>query len=243
MRERYGALYYLGVGGLFVLIGMLSLFGWGAWTLRSVWVHVYVLHDASQTEDDRVEAAYALGQDGRVNQRQLWDIAMRKPLPTLARYVVAESLTGEAATADPEGYGASVSKSEEWPVWLRLLLTRPMAYCAALNLPVARGSLAELKKNPDHAIALWATYALAAGSEGDPAESAALRREAKTEGLDRKLAELLVGALDTRDLAERLKELDKATRWLRLNHPVCAEVWKGWRMDGDRVVREKGAGK
>lgn len=236
LRERYGALYYLGVAGLGLMVALLGWFAWGAWTLRNVWVQVYVLHDPSRPEPDRIQAAYDLSRDARINQRQLWDVGLRKSLPPLARYVVVEALTAEAAAADPRGYGASVARSEGWPAWLRLLLTRPMAYAAAFDLPVARGSLAELARSPDHATALWATFALAEGSEGEPAHDASLRREAATDGPDRPLAAHLVAALDSARLEDRLKALDAATLWLRHNHPEAAALWKGWEVVGDRLV-------
>ena len=57
--ERYGGLYYLGIAGLVVLCGLLAWFGWGVWSLRSVWANVYVLNDPRRAEGDRVAAAYA----------------------------------------------------------------------------------------------------------------------------------------------------------------------------------------
>jgi hypothetical protein len=236
-RERYGALFYLGIGGLLVVLALLGWFAWQAWSLRALWSNIYVLHDSKRGEVERIEAAYALSRDPRVNQRQLWDIALRRPLPPLARYVVAEALTAEAADADPRGYGAAVARSEGWPVWLRLLLTRPMAYAAALDLPVARESLALLARNPDRATALFATYALAEGSEGDDAMAAALRRSAEADGPDRDLAALLVSALDANRLDGRLTALDSATLWLRTHHPEAARLWDGWEVVGDRLVR------
>lgn len=236
LSERYGALYYLGIAGLGVLVALLVWFAWGAWTLRTVWVEVYVLHDPSRLDSERIQAAYALSRDPRINQRQLWDIGLRKSLPPLARYVVVEALTAEAAASDPPGYGASVARSEGWPAWLRLLLTRPMAYAAAFDLPVARKSLAELARSPDHATALWATFALAEGSEGESAFDAALRREAGTDGPDRALAAHLVAALDSARLEDRLKALDAATLWLRHHHPGAAALWAGWEAAADRLV-------
>src|SRR4051794_21868382 len=73
MREKYGALYFLGIGGLLVLILIIGWFAWNAWSMRTVWTNVYVLHDPSRPELARLQAAYELGRDPRVNQRQLWD--------------------------------------------------------------------------------------------------------------------------------------------------------------------------
>lgn len=236
-REKYGALFYLGAGGLALVVALLGWFTWGVWTLRPTMARVYVLHDENRSESERVAAAYALSRDPHMNQRQLWDIALRKRLPPLARYVVAEGLTAEAATADPRAYGAAVARSEGWPVWLRLLLTRPMAYAAALGLAVPRPSLRELARSPDRATALWATYALAAGPEGEPGSAGDLRRRARAEGPDRGLAGFLAAALDETRLEERFKALDDATAWLRTHHPEAAVLWEGWRVEGDRLVR------
>ena len=61
-REKYGALFYLGVGGLVVIVALVGWFAWQAWSLRDVWTNVYILHDARRSEPDRVQAAYALAQ-------------------------------------------------------------------------------------------------------------------------------------------------------------------------------------
>ncbi len=147
--ERFGALFYLGVVGLIVLLTLVGWFGWSVWTLRSIWWNVYVLHDPKRPDADRNAAAYAFSHDPAVNQRQLWDVALRKDLPPLARYVVAEGLTDEAAAADPKGYGLAVVRSEGWPDWLRLLLLRPLAYRAAAGHPLPREALAELRQTRD----------------------------------------------------------------------------------------------
>jgi hypothetical protein len=239
VSEKYGSLFYVGIGGLLVVIALVAWFAWGTWSLRAVWSNVYVLHDAGRSESDRVAAAYTLSRDSRVNQRQLWDISLRRPLPPLARYVVAEALTAEAAVADPRAYGVGVARSEGWPAWLRLLLTRPMAYAAALDLPVDRDSLAELARNPDPATTLWATFALAVGPSGDPESATALRKAATTDTPDRELAALLVKALESPREPERIEALDAATLWLRTHHPEAAKLWNGWLVrDGLLVHRD-----
>jgi hypothetical protein len=235
-REKYGALFYLGVGGLVLVVALVGWFAWGAWSLRSVWSNVYVLHDEHRGEPERVQAAYALSRDPRVNQRQLWDIALRRPLPPLARYVVAEALTAEAAAADPRGYGVAVARSEGWPAWLRLLLTRPLAYAAALGRPISRGPLGELAQHSDPTVAFWARYALSAAPGGDPEAQTALRLAASTDGPERDLARSLVEALDAPRPADRLRALDAATVWLRRHHPEAARLWDGWEVRGDRLV-------
>jgi hypothetical protein len=235
-RDKYGGLLYLGAIGLVVVCGLVAWFGWNAWSLRNVWINIYVLHDQQRSEADRVQAAFALGRDPRLNQRQRWDICLRKPLPVLARYLLAESLNAEAATADPRGYALTVARSPDWPVWLRLLLTRPLAYAAAQGDPIAVEPVRELRdRAEDPAIRLWADFALAAAAPGDPAATAALNRVATSDEPSRPLAQLLLEALNARG-NERRNQLDAATLWLRAHHPATAEAWAGWRVEGDRLV-------
>jgi hypothetical protein len=235
--ERFGALFYLAVFGLVVIVALLAWFGWSVWSLRGVWANVYRLHDTGRPEAERVEAAYALAHDPAVNQRQLWDIALRTTVPPLGRYVVAEGLTAEATEADPSGYGAAVARSEGWPVWLRLVLLRPLAYRAALDLPVPRDSLRVLADHDDPSIALWATYALAAGSRGDPEARKTLRENAGRDGPTQPLARILNAALESTRLDDRLQALDQATLWLRHHQPDAASLWKGWEVTDGRLVR------
>src|SRR5919112_355497 len=95
--EKYGGLYYLGIAGLFVLVGLIGWFAYGVWSLRDVGARIYVLHDRRRPEAERIQAAGALARDPRVNQRQLWDMCVREQgLPPLARYLIAEALTAEA---------------------------------------------------------------------------------------------------------------------------------------------------
>lgn len=234
--ERYGGLFYLGIGGLFVMLALLTWFGWSAWNLRAVWRNVYVLHEESRPESERIQAAYDLGHDPNVNQRQLWDVALRKPLPDLARYLIAESLTAEAAIADPRAYGIAVAKSEGWPDWLRLLLVRPMAYASALGLPIEKPALIELSKNPDRFIALWAVAALAIGPGHDPEYGTYLREEAFSEVPEQDLAMILVKALEATKEPDRIAALNEATIWLRGHYPEAVKVWKGWKEQGGKLL-------
>ena len=152
----------------------------------------------------------------------------------LARYLVAESLPAEAAEDDPRGYALSVARSEGWPGWLRVLLARPPAYSAALGRGVPREPLAELARNPDPAVSLWADAALALSGDEPSAKAV---RDAATSGPDRErgLARHLVAALDARNLADRVAALDAATLWLRDHLPDAAEVWRGWVVRNGRV--------
>ena len=137
--QKYGGAYYLGIGGLAVVIALVGTFALQAWSLRDVWNDVYILHDPKRPDDDRIQAAWRLSRSPKVSQRQYWDIALRKPLPPLARYLMAESLTDDAVTPDPRGYAMAVAYSKDWPSWLRLLILRPtlVAGAGGVELPVA----------------------------------------------------------------------------------------------------------
>jgi hypothetical protein len=230
-RQKYGGLFSLGILGLVVLVALIGWFVHGAWELRGVWTNVYVLHDSHRTDAERVQAASTLSRDPRVGQRNYWEMSLRKPLPGLARYVLAEALTAEIVASDPRGYGAAVAKSPGWPNWLRLLLTRPLAYAAVRGDEVPRRSLDELSRNPDPALALWASFALAAARDGDPAAAGALTREADREGPNRELARLLLAALRAHGDARTIL-LDQATLWLRTHHPEASQLWADWEVRG-----------
>jgi hypothetical protein len=234
-HERYGSLLYLGLAGLVIVVSLVGWFAWEAWSLRDVWTSVYVLHDRQRSEPERVQAAFALSRDPRVNARQRWDICLRRQSPDLARYIVAESLGADAATADPRGYALTVARSPDWPVWLRLLLTRPMAYAAAGGAAIPAAPLRELRDRADDpAIGLWADFALAASTPADPAATDRLTAVARGDGPNRVLAETLVAALRAAG-TDRTRHLDEATAWLRTNHPEAARIWSGWKVEGSRL--------
>ena len=233
---RFGALFYLGVAGLVLVLALVGWFAWGAWTLRAVWGRVYILHDPGRSEAERVQAAFDLSRDPRVAQQELWAISLRKSLPPIARYVVAEGLTAEAVRPNPRGHGLAVARSEGWPDWLRLLLARPMAYAAACGQPVDREALEELAERTDPILVLWARYTLAASRGGAPSSESILRATAVRDGPYRSLATWLVAALDAPRLAERRANLDTASLWLRTGHPEAAPLWNRWEIRGDRLV-------
>jgi hypothetical protein len=235
-RQKYGSLLYLGLGGLVVIATLVGWFAWSAWSLGDVWSNIYALHDPKRPEAERVGAAYALAIDRRVNQRQLWDMCLRRPLPPLARYVLAEALTAEAASADPRGYAMAVSRSEGWPAWLRLLLVRPIAYAAERGVAFPRAPLDELRKNPDPTVGLWATAAVALM---DPAGAATndLEQACGAEGPDRELACLLRDSARSGKGSEAARRsLDRATAWLRAHHAGAAALWAGWEVRDGRLV-------
>ncbi len=240
--ERFGALFYVGIGGLVVMVSLLGWFAWSVWSLRTVWTNVYVLHDPQRSDGERIEAAYLFSHDPAVNQRQLWDVALETKLPPLARYVVAESLTEEAAAADPRGYGLAVARSEGWPDWLRLLLVRPLAYRAATDLPLPREALAELRRSHDPATLLWSTYALAEGSKGDAEAVESLRGSAQGKTPEAPLAAFLFQAQEATRYSDRVQALDDATLWLRRHHPEASRLWNGWEVENDRLVPRRSTG-
>jgi hypothetical protein len=233
--ERFGGLFYLGIGGLAVLLALVGWFGWRLWQLRPVWERVYLLNDPSRPEAERVQAAYDLAREPEFNDRQRWDLALSRVPPPLARYLLAESLTAEAIAADPSAYALAVARSEGWPDWLRLLLIRPMALDdGRLGLP--RDPLAELRAHPDPAINLWAAYVQAVARD-DPEAAAFLRSPAGADAGMGELGASLAGALDARGEARRAL-LDRATLWQRRHHADSARLWDGWVVRGDSVERE-----
>ncbi len=235
--EKYGGMYFLGLAGLVVVIGLVSWFAIGVWSLRAVWSDIYTLHDESRPTPERVQAAYALSRDPRVTPPQRWEMCLRKPLPELARYVLAESLAAEILRADPRHYSLMVARSPGWPDWLRLLLVRPLAYAAAEGLASPRDPLLELGRHQDPAIRLWADFARSASPDvaSDPAAGKELVRTAADDGPNRELAVLLREALRA-ERGERARLLDRATLWLRAGHPDSAQVWEAWEVRGDRLA-------
>src|SRR5208282_2090035 len=114
-REKYGTLFYLGILGLIVLVTLVGWFGYRVWSLRDVWAKIYVLNDAGEPEARRIQAAFSLGHDPRVEQRQLWDLSLRRGLPELARDILAEGIGPELVAEDPQGYVTAVARSPDWP--------------------------------------------------------------------------------------------------------------------------------
>jgi hypothetical protein len=240
--ERYGSLFWLGLAGIVVLLGILAWFAWGVWSLRRTFREIYVLHDASRSEPDRIQAAYALSRDPRATDRQRWDIAFRKPLPPLARYLVAESLSAEAISGDPRGYVLAVARSEGWPEWLRLLIARPLAYAAAQGTRLPRDLVREIARADDPCLRLWTAFTLAALGDDAPEARPLLERTAAADDPNRELAGLLLEALDARP-TRRDAILNRATLWLRSHHPESAKLWEGWKdVDGRLVRRDQPAG-
>jgi len=225
-REKYGSLFYLGILGLATVVALVTWFGFGVWSMRSVWTNIYRLHDETRSETERVRAAIDLAQDSRVNERQRWDICLRKPLPPLARVVLAKSLTAEAASADPRGYALTIARSPGWPNWLRVLLARPMAYAAVEGVIFPRDALAELRANSDRGVALWGSF-LDAQQENlaDPGLQE-LEQASAGQGWERDYAHLLLEAARLRESPDRqIPLLDRATDALLARHPNLHPLW------------------
>jgi hypothetical protein len=235
--EKYGGLYYLGVSGLGILVLLVVWFSLSLWNLRGYLGEVYVLHDAKRSEVDRVNAALSLSRSPQANQRRYWDDALDRTLPTLARYLMGESLTAEAADADPRGYALSVARSEGWPDWLRALLVRPMAYGAAAGRSFPAEPLAELRRNADPMVGLWAAYVEVEQSKDDDSPRSFLAEQATKSGDPGQLARLLSEALAA-EPDHKARALNIASIWMRTHHPSSVQVWKGWALREDRLVKD-----
>src|SRR5271157_2054308 len=226
-RVKYGTLFYLGIVGLILLVTLVAWFGYRVWSLRDVWAKIYVLNDAREPEARRIQAAFSLGRDPRFEQRQLWDLSLRRGLPELARHILAEGIGAELVAEDPQGYVTAVARSPGWPDWLRLALARAMAYAATRGHAISRERLGELCRLDDPILRLWALYALAVQPRPDPQTAVEIERIAKSSAPEHELAELLLAAIRT-DEAHRLKILDRATLWNREHHPATVRLWQGW---------------
>ena len=235
-REKYGGLFYLGIAGLLISLALVGRFAWDAWSLRGVWQNVYVLHDEKRPADERIRAAYALSRDARVVSQQRWDIALRKPLPDLARYLVAESLTTDTVKSDPPLFARMVASSEGWPDWLRLLGLRAMAVASAEGTTFPVETLDDLAKQPDPLFACWSDYIRSVSVDGDRAAAARLRERAGGSGPDSRTAAELASAIEA-GAFERSTRLDAATRLIRTDSPAAARVWDGWAERDGRIER------
>ncbi|WP_422925988.1 hypothetical protein [Singulisphaera sp. PoT] len=240
-QEKYGGLFYFGIAGLVAVLSLVSWFGYGVWSMRDVWGRIYVVHDASKTEVERIQAAYALGKDPKLNQDQRWEMSLRKPLPTLARYLLAESMNSELVARDPAAYVNAVAKSPGWPDWLRLVLARPLALAAIDGVEVPKAPLEVLAAHQDPEIQLWASFVLVSGAKGDPGAGRRLDQACDTAGPNQELACLLRHALKNQgDRAAQTKMIDEATAWCRDHHPEIAPLWKGWTVEGGQLVHKAG---
>jgi hypothetical protein len=223
-REKYGGLFYLGAGGLAVLVVFIAWFGYRVWQLRDVWAEVYALHDAKRSEAQRVESAMTLSHDKRVTDHQLMEICLRRDLPDRARYVLAEAVSTEAVADDPRAYALTVARSQDWPDWLRLVLARRLAYGAGRGYAIPESALDELAQHTDPMTRLWANYSLAVMPGLNTDARTKLAEAARAPDDNGKLATMLLAARDGPS-SEREQRLDEATIWMRDHHPQAARIW------------------
>jgi hypothetical protein len=242
-RSKFGGLFYLGIGGLAALAGLVAWFSYGLWLNRQAFADVYTLHDARRSAAERAEAAFRLVRSSRLDDAQLMEMSLNRDLPDLARYALAEGVTAQAVARDPRTFALAVARSPGWPGWLRLLLTRPLAYGSSRGYAIPREALVELANQSDPMIGLWASYALAARPVDPSNRRAEIEKAALAKDATGELAAQLVRALDA-DEPERSRDLDRATIWIRHNHPAAAEIWKGWDLDehGSLIPRAGSAG-
>lgn len=238
-QEKYGALFFVGITGLIVVLALLGWFGYRLWSMRAVWADVYLLNEARQPEEARIQAAFRLRHDPRVEQNQLWDLSLNRKLPELARYILAEGIGTELVAQDPQSYASAVALSPDWPSWLRLVLVRPMAYAATRGHALSRERLGELCRRSirdDPVVRLWALYALAVQTRPDPQTAVEIKRVTQAPETDHDLAEILLDAVHS-DEARRIEILDRATAWNREHHPDTRRIWQGWTLREGKLER------
>jgi hypothetical protein len=236
-REKYGGLFYLGIGGLLVLIALVGWFSYSVWAVRDVFTDVYLLHDATRPQADRNQAAFRLTQNARLNDTQLMQMSLERDLPDLARYLLAEAVSTDAVAHDPRSYALSMARSPDWPDWLRLVLARRLAYGAGRGYAIPRDPVEELARHADPMISLWATCALAELAGADPVGTAKLERAAAEKGGPGELATSLLAALRSSE-ADCEDRLDATTFWMHHHHPQSAKIWEGWAVKNGRLVQE-----
>jgi hypothetical protein len=235
--EKYGGLFYLGIAGLAVLAVLVGWFAFRLWNLRDVWTEVYVLHDPAHSELDRVRAAFRLAQDPRVNDAQRMEMSLKRDAPDLARYLLAESVSTDAVAHDPRSFALTVARSPDWPDWLRLLLTRQLAYGSARGYAIPREALTELASHSDPMIGLWADCGLTLLPQSDPKAAGAIEQAEVVPGPTADLAALLRAATAAPP-PEREGRLNDASLWLRHHHPQSAKIWQGWKIADGQIDRD-----
>jgi hypothetical protein len=238
-REKYGGLFYLGLGGLLFLIALVAWFVHGVWTHRDVWVDIYVLNDQRRPEIDRVQAALRLSQDSRFNDAQRMEMCLQRDLPDLARYLLAESVSTDHVARDPRSYALAVARSPGWPDWLRLLLARRLAYGSGRGYAIPPEELDRLAQHSDPMIRLWATFAQAVQPGSDPSKLALLQTTAEDPSDLGALAHKLHVALFAAEYREQ--SLDDTSAWLRHHHPQASAIWSRWRVDLDGKLVHAGS--
>jgi hypothetical protein len=236
LQEKYGSFLYLGIAGLVITVALVAQFVQALWSTRDIWYAVYALNDPTKPEAERIESAWVVARSTSANDRQRSDLAFRKDLPPLVRYILAEGLTSDAIRNDTKAYALMVAKSEGWPDWLRLMMARPMAYGVGDGYRIAWEPLDLLRESHDPALALWATYTRAVMAPGDAPAMKALVESASKDGLYQPLAKMLEIASKLEG-ETRARKLDEATRWLRTHHPEAKLLWEGWTERDGKLVK------
>jgi hypothetical protein len=234
-REKYGGLFYFGIAGLVVVAGLVAWFAHAVWKLRDVGANIYVLHDPKRSEPERIQAAFRLSRDRRVSDSQLMEMSLRRDLPGLARYLLAEAVSTDEVARDPRGYAQTVARSPDWPDWLRMLLARRLAYGKARGYAIPSAALEKLSNHSDAMIGLWAACALALtpGSDGGPITR--LEQAARVPGDPGELAAMLLAVIAAPP-QERERPLDEATIWLRRHHGQASKLWQGWEIRQGQLI-------
>lgn len=244
--EKYGGLYWLGIGGLVVIVGLIGAFVIGMSRISDVLRLTYVLHDPRESLPTRVQAAYELSQDARTTDRQRWDMAIRTTNPPIARYVLAEGLTVEAVRGDVEGYALAVARSPGWPGWFRWLVFRPMVLRAEEDGQPSGPLIEEIRDAlpAEGASRLWVAYFVLAGGADDLGliEWARTAMQAGSEAAETSaLVGLFDRALHATTQTEQRQAIADATLWMRGHDPNCRQVWDGWQVVNHRLVAIEGS--
>ena len=108
--------FYVGIAGLVLLMPhgrLVRLSDSGACATSGT--DVYVLHDPQAKRVDRVQAAFRLSHDPRVNDAQRMEMCLRRDVPDLARYLLAEAVSTDAVASDPRSFALAVARSRIGP--------------------------------------------------------------------------------------------------------------------------------
>jgi hypothetical protein len=167
--QKYGGLYWLGIGGLVVSVLLVGWFAIQLWLLRDVWREIYVLHNKDLADDRRIAAATFLAKHPRVEAAQIQPMIFRRSLPDQARLLLAEGLKKtDTATSARQMLGLLETEGATSPPdYLRGHLAR----LAALNIPADDRFPVDLFRrmmaDRDSAVAAWCAYGLTRSTGAD----------------------------------------------------------------------------
>lgn len=226
-RERFGSLYFLGIGGLVFVLALISWFGWGVWNLREVWRDTYVLYQTGRSLIDRVQAADRLAHDPRVTTQQKLAILLDPQVPDLARWRVGESLGSDAAESDPIEFSKLLLPDRRQPVWLDLLLLRVLADASDHSVRFPPALLDAIDPGEDRWRQVWLDYARMFQNGAGPEHRERLEQIRRSPGQTVEAAELLARAADAEE-PRRASLLREAFLSTRAMHPGVQQIWRGW---------------